>query len=106
MTKRKNLIIAIKDFSPPFIASREAARIITQELIKQLSASEDREAFLDFRSIVFVSRSFADEMLDSIEALRERSVRIKVKNANLSICKMLDLVKNKRQKILRRLKTN
>lgn len=34
MTNRKSLTIKLKNFFPPFIASREAAKIITQELIK------------------------------------------------------------------------
>ena len=101
MTNKKNLTIELKNFSPSFIASREAARIVTQKLIEQLSHSNAKEVFLDFKNIIFVSRSFADEILDSIEMLSEKRIRVKIKNANLSIDKMLNLVKAKRKKILK-----
>lgn len=101
MTNKKNLTIELKNFSPSFIASREVARIVTQKLIEQLSHSNDREVFLDFKNIIFVSRSFADEIIDSIEMLSEKRIRVKIKNANLSIDKMLRLVKAKRKKILK-----
>lgn len=70
-------IIKLKKFFPSFVASREAAKFITQRLMKQLSKTGAKEASLDFQDVIFISRSFADEILDSIEKLHQRKIRIK-----------------------------
>jgi len=93
--------IKLKKFFFPLVAGRESAKLITQELIKKLSVSESKEAVLDFEDIVFVSRSFADEILDSIEMLRKKRIKVEIRNADFSVRKMLDLVKSQRRKILK-----
>lgn len=93
--------IKLKKFFSPLAAGRESAKLLTQELIKELSVSESEEAILDFEDIVFISRSFADEILDSIEMLSKKKIKVRIKNAHIPVRKMLVLVRSQRRKILK-----
>lgn len=99
MSNQKNSTIKLKKYFPAFIASRQAAELITQKCLERLSKEEKERVILDFHKIVLVSRSFADEILDSIEKLNRRGIEMKVKNANPSVSRMLKLVKKHRGKI-------
>lgn len=101
MVQKEIVTIKLKNSFPSYIASREAAKFITQKCIENLSRGKAKEAVLDFRGIVFVSRSFADEILDSIEKLHQRGIKVEVKNINSAVSEMLKLVKSHQGKILR-----
>jgi len=96
----KNLVtIKLKDHLPAFISSRQAAKMITQKCFRKISEQDKRKLVLDFKGIYFVSRSFADEIMDSVEKLENRDIEVRIKNDNPSISQMLEVVRRSRARV-------
>ena len=53
---------------------------------------------IDFKDVYFMSRSFADELCNTIEALALDKVRVSMENENDSIDLMMKIVKGNRNK--------
>lgn len=81
--------IKVISFFPPTLDSRvsatKLAKIIKDELVKNTKVD------LDFQDIIFMSRSFADQLHKDIMAC-DNSLDINIKNADLGIIEMLNTV--------------
>ena len=84
----------------PAIAFRDEA--ISIELQAKKLSKKFKVICIDFKAVKFISRSFADELINSAERLKKTGVSLKFKNTSPDIKKMLDIVKLTRQNILRK----
>lgn len=91
--------IKIRDYLPALISSRQAAKLLTKESLERLSEQDKKKVALNFEEVEFVSRSFVDELLDSIEKFKNRGLEVEVDNANSPISQMLELVRNSRAQV-------
>ena len=85
------------------IAFRDEATAI-EARAKKLSKNS-MTVYIDFNAVKFISRSFADELINSIERLKKSGISLKVKNTSPGIKRMLDIVKFTRKNILRKVGT-
>lgn len=96
---KKFVTIKIKEHLSSFISSRQAAELITEKSLKQLSDQNKEKVVLNFEEVEFTSRSFMDELLDSIEKFENRGIKVEINKANPSVSQMLEVVKNSRAQV-------
>ena len=72
--------------------------IVISELIRGELRSRTECVRIDFKDVYFMSRSFADELCNTIEALALDKVRVSMENENDSIDLMMKIVKGNRNK--------
>lgn len=82
---------------------REQVRHLRNLLLKKMKKSGDNELFLDLSRVLFMSRSFADELINLIENLDLQNKKIKLINQSLAIEQLLNTVKNTKKKIKKEL---
>lgn len=81
------------------IAFRDDAKEI-EKLTKKV-AKKYSIVYLDFSEVKFISRSFADELINVQEKLKEKGVSLRMKNTASNVRQMITLVRMTRRKILR-----
>lgn len=81
-----------------YLIFREEAKKILKSLAKK---SKPGPIYLDFSEIKFISRSFADELLNFLDRLGARKIRVKILNLKPNLKKMIELVKKSKEKIKR-----
>ncbi len=82
-----------------YLIFREQAISLRKSIFKKIKMSENNEIFLDLSKVVFMSRSFADELINLIENFKLENKKIKLINQSPVIEKLLNAVKNTRKKI-------
>jgi anti-anti-sigma regulatory factor len=82
------------------IAFRDDAEEIEKQAKK--SAKKSPVVYLDFKEVKFISRSFADELINSMERLKKSDISLKIRNAAPNVKKMLSLVRQTRRSILKK----
>ena len=92
----KNKIILITKKTP---ALREDALKIKKEAGQAASGIT-----IDFSRVYFMSRAFADELLNVMEQLKTEEKKIHLKKMSPNVTKMLRLVKKQRNNIIRELR--
>lgn len=85
-------IIHIKNFLPPIISSRNSVELI----FKNIDVSKCDKFTLDFSTIKFISRAFADEL---VKFSLDNNFQFKVSNANNNILAVLSVVRKTQKKI-------
>lgn len=84
----------------PAIAFRDDAEAIEKQAKKR--AKKSSVVNLDFKEVKFISRSFADELINATERLSKSGITLKIRNALPNVKKMLALVRATRKDILRK----
>lgn len=88
--ENSSIIIKISSFfDAKILSTREAARMITQVIQKNV---EQRDFIIDFSGINFISRSFADEIVKERRKLEMQDKHVEFQNVADSVQKMIDLV--------------
>ncbi len=82
-----------------FISFRSEARNIQSRIKKELKKNHSSDISLDFSQVIFVSRSFADELLNVIEEFGEKGKKISFLNLKPEIKKLISIVKRSKEKI-------
>jgi len=72
------------------IFSRQAIRLIKDEIFT-FSIHENADIILDFDKVDFISRSFADEILELQEQMRDKKVNLRLVNKSNEIENMLEI---------------
>jgi len=72
--------------------------------LKKKGARLSSSVNIDFSEVYFISRAFADELLNVIESLQADGKKVHLKKMNPGVRKMLQLVKRQRKIIMRELK--
>lgn len=65
-------------------------------------AKKNPVVYVDFKAVKFISRSFADEFINSRERLKNSGVSLKIKNIAPNLKKMMALVRHTRKNILQK----
>lgn len=82
-----------------FISFRSEARNIQLRVKKELKKNRSSAAVLDFSEVLFISRSFADELLNVIEEFEDNGKKIYLLNIKPEIKKLISIVKRSKGKI-------
>ncbi|GEM_PF-1825590 len=70
------------------------------ERVAKKLAKKNPVVYIDFKAVKFISRSFADEFINSKERLKNSGVSLKTKNTAPNVKKMIALVRHTRKNIL------
>lgn len=81
-----------------YIAFRSEARNIQLRIKKALKKNRSSLVVLDFSEVMFVSRSFADELLNVIEGFDENGKKISFSNIKPEVKKLISIVKRTKEK--------
>jgi anti-anti-sigma regulatory factor len=96
-----NNLIKIKD---QYLIFRDQAKVFEKVISKKLKEKNNSEVCLDFSQVHFISRSFADELLEIINYFqKEKSRDIKVINQNSLVSQLFSIVKKQKGKIKKEL---
>ncbi|TAL62933.1 MAG: hypothetical protein EPN85_01345 [Bacteroidetes bacterium] len=82
-----------------YISFRSEARNIESRIKKELKKNHSSVASLDFSEVVFISRGFADELLNVIEKFDGNGKKILFFNIKPEIKKLISIVKQSKEKI-------
>lgn len=81
------------------IAFRDEAINIEKEAANLYYSKRSEIIYIDFASVIFISRSFADEWLDTITRLTNSGITVKLQNVADNVQKMLKIVTTTRAEI-------
>lgn len=84
-----------------YLIFRDEVKKIFQPLTKEIKLAPT--ICLDFSEVKFISRSFADELLNFLSNFKRRKIRIKILNLKPNLKKMLELVEKSKEKTKREL---
>ena len=85
------------NISKKYFFFREEARVIFREVL--VKKKIPKSIYLDFSGVSFFSRSFVDELLNIINDLSNKKVKIVIQNLNPQLKKMLNSVQRTKIKI-------
>ena len=74
-------------------------RSAVEEIQRDIRKSGSRETALDFTHVIFVSASFADELLNMINIFSSKGIRVKLINLPGDVRKMISGVKKRKLSI-------
>ena len=74
-------------------------RSAVEEIQSDIKKSGSRETSLDFSRVIFVSASFADELLSMINIFSSKGIRVKLINLPGDVRKMISVVKKRKLSI-------
>ena len=83
------------------IFSRQAIRLIKDEIFTFLNYKKT-DIILDFNNVDFISRSFADEILELQEQMKKEEISLSLINKNDEIENMLEITSFQRKNKIRR----
>ncbi|PIP54233.1 MAG: hypothetical protein COX07_06430 [Bacteroidetes bacterium CG23_combo_of_CG06-09_8_20_14_all_32_9] len=92
----KSEVIYIKKKSVGF---REDALMIEKRVKKIVALKVVRTVYIDFSKVIFISRSFADELINVTGNLKKAGITLIYKNISANVKKMIDIVKSTRKNI-------
>ena len=87
-----------------YLIFREQAISLRGFLLKRMKMNRNNELSLDLSGVVFMSRSFADELLNLVENFNLEHKKIKFINQSLVVGNFLNVVKRAKKKIALRVK--
>jgi len=94
-------LIKVKD---QHLIFRDQAEALKGAISRRLKRKSNSEVCLDFSQVHFISRSFADELLEIISYFQEEKSReIKVINQNFFVNQLFSIVKKQKEKIKKEL---
>jgi len=67
-------------------------------ILQELADSKNFRITLNFSNVNFISRSFADELLNFLSDFQKQKIAVKLKSLNLAVSNMLNIVKNQKAK--------
>ena len=82
-----------------YLIFREQAISLRNLVLKTMKIDKNDELFLDLSRVIFMSRSFADELVDIIENFNLENKKIKLINQSLVVNNLLNAVQNTKKKI-------
>lgn len=82
-----------------YLIFRDQAKYLKNSLFKKMKESRNKKIFLDFSRVIFMSRSFADELLNLVENFALENKKIKLINLPLAVEKLLNVVKKTKKRI-------
>lgn len=82
-----------------FISFRDEARSIQSGIEKKMKEKSSEEIVLDFSRVMFISRSFADELLNVVEKFSKEKKKVSFVNIKPEVKKLLLIVKRTKEKI-------
>ena len=82
-----------------YLIFREQAISLRNLVLKTMKIDRNDELFLDLSGVIFMSRSFADELIDVIENFDLENKKIKLINQPLAVNNLLNAVQNTKKKI-------
>jgi len=71
----------------------------TNYLKRIIKERKSKIIYLDFSKVIFFSRSFADEFLNTIENLKKEKIIVKIKNLKPKLEFFLQQIKEKKEEI-------
>lgn len=88
--KQNTIKIKLSNLISKSISSRQAVKLI-EDRIFAFSNYNKTNVILDFSNVNFISRSFADEILDLKEKLKNKKIYLKFMDTNNEINKMFKI---------------
>jgi len=82
-----------------YLVFREEAKKLKKLLNQELERSDVKSIYLDFNKVNFISRSFADQLLELLILYKVKHINIKLINLKPDIEKIIKLVKKTKEKI-------
>ena len=82
-----------------YLVFREETKKLKKILDQELKKSDAESIYLDFDKVNFISRSFADQLLELLISYKVEHINIKLINLKPSIEKIIKLVKKTKEKI-------
>ncbi|MBU4299284.1 DUF4325 domain-containing protein [Patescibacteria group bacterium] len=82
-----------------YLIFRDQALRLKQILEKKFKISQENEIYLDFSKVIFVSRSFADELLNILSEFALNKKYIKIIGQTPAVKIFLNIVKKTKEKI-------
>jgi len=79
-----------------FIGKKLQSRIEAKKIYGLVVTLKTKTIFLDFGDVTFMSRSFADELCETINSLNKIKVKINMTNENAAIKETLNVVSTNR----------
>ena len=86
-----------------YLIFRDQAERLKNILEKKIKTSQANEVYLDFSKVVFVSRSFADELLNILFKFTLNKKYIKIINQTATVKILFSTVKKTKEKIQKEL---
>lgn len=78
---------------------RDDAKAVLRAIQKKVLGATPKSASLDFSSVEFVSRSFADELLHIVHELKNKGVRVGFTHVKVPLRGFMDRVQKKKEQI-------
>lgn len=66
---------------------------------KKASQNKFNKIIIDFAQVDFISRSFIDEWLNTIEELKAKGLNVRIINLKIELAKFVEKIKETKQKI-------
>ncbi len=82
-----------------FLIFRKQVHNLENIILNKIKKSRISNFYLDFSNVRFVSRSFADELLNLFSFFKKKGVKIQTINQNSFIQQLFKVVINKKEKI-------
>ncbi|MFH1462353.1 MAG: hypothetical protein ABIG08_01465 [bacterium] len=82
-----------------YLVFREDAKNLTQIIQKKVKDNNLKNIVIDFSRVVFMSRSFIDEFLNSRDELSKKSIKIQPVNLKADLQKFISRVKETKNRI-------
>lgn len=78
---------------------RDDAKAVLRAIQKKVLGATLKNAFLDFSSVEFISRSFADELLHIVHELKNKGVRVGFTHVKVPLQGFMNRVQKKKEHI-------
>lgn len=75
-----------------------------KDILRKISQANSSQIVIDFTRVEFISRSFADELLNLVAELENKGMQVKLSRLNPNLRKMLQIVKNTKKEIKSKIK--
>jgi anti-anti-sigma regulatory factor len=89
-----------------YLFFREDAKNLTKSIIKKSKKNKLKNIFLDFSSVDFMSRSFVDEFLNSIQELNRKNIKTQSIHLRPDLHKFINCVAATKSKIQTQLESS
>ncbi len=87
------------EISEKYLIFRSQARDLRVLILQEFVDSKNFRITLNFSNVNFISRSFADELLNFLSDFQEQKIAVKLKSLNPAVSNMLNIVENQKAKM-------